>query len=145
MISSSWAANLVAEELDGIVERVTELLDAGWRKVLVITDHGWLLVPGATKDGFAGLPRREPVGAMRGDSWAIPKSRCRRSGWFWNPSAEAAIAPDITAFVAGCTTRTAGVVCKSAHPDAHHPTLERGRAGYSLGSRPWNGNDCVAA
>jgi hypothetical protein len=48
-------ANLVAEELDGIVERVTELLDAGWRTVRVVTDHGWLLVPG-------GLPKTDLPG-----------------------------------------------------------------------------------
>jgi hypothetical protein len=94
-------ANLVAEELDGIVERVTELLDAGWRKVRVVTDHGWLLVPG-------GLPKTDLPGYLVESRWARcaairgqSKVSVPKVGWFWNVSAEAAIAPDITAFVAG--------------------------------------------
>jgi hypothetical protein len=94
-------ANLVAEELDGIVERVTELLDAGWRTVRVVTDHGWLLVPG-------GLPKTDLPGYLVESRWARcaairgqSKVSVPKVGWFWNVLAEAAIAPDITAFVAG--------------------------------------------
>jgi hypothetical protein len=94
-------AGQVAEELDGIVERITELLDAGWRTVRVITDHGWLLVPG-------GLPKTELPGYLVESRWARcaairgeSKVSVPRVGWFWNTSAEAAIAPNITAFVAG--------------------------------------------
>ena len=94
-------AGQVAEELDGIVERITELLDAGWRTVRVITDHGWLLVPG-------GLPKTELPGYLVESRWARcaairgeSKVSVPKVGWFWNASAEAAIAPDITAFVAG--------------------------------------------
>jgi hypothetical protein len=94
-------AGQVAEELDGIVERITELLDAGWRSVRVVTDHGWLLVPG-------GLPKTDLPGYLVESRWsrcAAIKGQSKVSvpkvGWFWNASAEAAIAPDITAFVAG--------------------------------------------
>ena len=94
-------ANLVAEELDGIVERASELLDAGWRTVRVITDHGWLLVPG-------GLPKTDLPGYLVESRWARcaairgqSKVSVPKVGWFWNVSAEAAVAPDITAFVAG--------------------------------------------
>jgi len=94
-------ANLVVEELNGIVERVTELLDAGWRTVRVVTDHGWLLVPG-------GLPKTDLPGYLVESRWArcaVIRGQSRVSvpkvGWFWNTSAEAAIAPGITAFVAG--------------------------------------------
>lgn len=94
-------AGQVGEELDGIVERITELLDAGWRTVRVVTDHGWLLVPGGLpKTGLPGYlveSRWARCAAIRGQSKvSVPKV-----GWFWNASAEAAIAPDITAFVAG--------------------------------------------
>ncbi len=34
------------EEVDRIVGRIRELLDAGWQRVDVVTDHGWLLLPG---------------------------------------------------------------------------------------------------
>ena len=94
-------AGQVGEELDGIVERITELLDAGWRTVRVVTDHGWLLVPG-------GLPKTELPGYLVESRWARcgairgqSKVSVPKVGWFWNASAEAAIAPDITAFVAG--------------------------------------------
>ena len=94
-------ASQLAEELDGIVERVTELLGAGWRAVRVITDHGWLLVPG-------GLPKTELPGYLVESRWARcaairgeSKVSVPKVGWFWNAAAEVAIAPDITAFVAG--------------------------------------------
>ncbi len=94
-------AGQVVEELDGIVERIMELLDAGWRTVRVITDHGWLLVPG-------GLPKTELPGYLVETRWARcaairgeSKVSVPKVGWFWNAAAEAAIAPDITAFVAG--------------------------------------------
>ena len=94
-------AGQLAEELDGLVERITELLDAGWRTVRVVTDHGWLLVPG-------GLPKTELPGYLVESRWARcaairgqSKVSVPKVGWFWNASAEAAVAPDITAFVAG--------------------------------------------
>jgi len=36
--------------LDEIIDRVVELLEAGWHRVHIVTDHGWLLMPG-------GLPK----------------------------------------------------------------------------------------
>jgi hypothetical protein len=94
-------AGLVAEELDRILERIEELLEAGWLVVRVITDHGWLLVPG-------GLPKTELPGYLVESRWARcaairgqSKVSVPKVGWFWNSSAEAAVAPDITAFVGG--------------------------------------------
>jgi hypothetical protein len=102
-------AGQVAEELDGIVERVAELLDAGWRSVRVITDHGWLLVPG-------GLPKTDLPGYLVESRWARcaairgqSKVSVPKVGWFWNASAEAAIAPNITAFVAGMSYAHGGL------------------------------------
>jgi hypothetical protein len=102
-------AGQVAEELDGIVERVAELLDAGWRTVRVITDHGWLLVPG-------GLPKTDLPGYLVESRWARcaairgqSKVSVPKVGWFWNASAEAAIAPNITAFVAGMSYAHGGL------------------------------------
>ena len=102
-------AGQIAEELDGIVERIAELLDAGWRSVRVVTDHGWLLVPG-------GLPKTDLPGYLVESRWsrcAAIKGQSKVSvpkvGWFWNASAEAAIAPDITAFVAGMSYAHGGL------------------------------------
>jgi hypothetical protein len=94
-------ASLVWEELDGIVERIMELLAAGWRAIHVITDHGWLLVPG-------GIPKTELPGYLVESRWARcaairgqSKVSVPKVSWFWNVAAEAAIAPDITSFVGG--------------------------------------------
>jgi hypothetical protein len=102
-------AGQIAEELDGIVERITELLDAGWRSVRVVTDHGWLLLPG-------GLPKTDLPGYLVESRWsrcAAIKGQSKVSvpkvGWFWNTSAEAAIAPDITAFIAGMSYAHGGL------------------------------------
>ena len=94
-------AGQLTEELNGIVERIMQLLDAGWRSVRVVTDHGWLLMPG-------GLPKTELPGYLVETRWARcaaikgqSKVNVPKVGWFWNALAEAATAPDITAFVAG--------------------------------------------
>jgi len=71
-------ASMVTEELEGILERIAELLDAGWRTVRVVTDHGWILMPGGTaKNGFAGLSCREPLGALCSDPRAIEGLRAK--------------------------------------------------------------------
>jgi hypothetical protein len=96
-----FLAGHVNDELERLVERVVELLDAGWRSVRVVTDHGWLLTPG-------GLPKTELPGFLVASRW----SRCAaikgnskvtvpKVGWHWNPSAEVAVAPNVSAFVAG--------------------------------------------
>ncbi|MGD0615396.1 MAG: BREX-1 system phosphatase PglZ type B, partial [Verrucomicrobiota bacterium] len=73
----------------------------GWRVVRVVTDHGWLLVPG-------GLPKTDLPGYLVESRWARcaairgqSKVSVPRVGWFWNATAEAAVAPDITAFAGG--------------------------------------------
>jgi len=45
----AWRVDEVVREC---VDRLTALLEAGWKKVRVVTDHGWLLLPG-------GLPKSE--------------------------------------------------------------------------------------
>ena len=45
-------ARRIGEQLRALRERITGLLDAGWRQVRVVTDHGWLLMPG-------GLPKAD--------------------------------------------------------------------------------------
>ena len=42
----SKLASRITEHLELMIERIQELLEAGWKKVRVITDHGWLQVPG---------------------------------------------------------------------------------------------------
>lgn len=91
-------ARHLGEELDRHCERVTSLLDAGWRRVRIVTDHGWLLLPG-------GLPKADLPKHLTARRWA----RCavlsgdampdvQRHPWSWNPSESFAYAPGVACF-----------------------------------------------
>lgn len=84
-----------------LAERVSALLEAGWREVRVITDHGWLLVPG-------GLPKVELPEHLT----VVRKGRCARLKegarteqqtvpWSLDPRVPVAVAPGIAAYEAG--------------------------------------------
>lgn len=90
----------IAEELDGLVDRIRELLGAGWREVRVVTDHGWLLLPD-------GLPKVEMPHYLVESRW----TRCGalKPGakvdfltvpWYWNPEVAVVMAPGIGSFQA---------------------------------------------
>ena len=91
-------ARQVKDELDRLVRRVTELLDAGWRSVRIVTDHGWLLLPGGLP--MVTLPRHltesqwarcaVPAGDSRPDAPLYP--------WHWNESEHFASPPGIACF-----------------------------------------------
>jgi len=94
-------ASQLDDELDRLIERVVELIDAGWRSVRVVTDHGWLLVPD-------GLPRHDLPRYLVECKW----SRCAaikgqskvdvsKAVWHWNHAAEFALAPGVSCFSAG--------------------------------------------
>ena len=55
------------EEVERVVARIRELLDAGWQQVDVVTDHGWILLPG-------GMEKVELPAATT----EIKKGRCAR-------------------------------------------------------------------
>jgi len=91
-------ARRIAEELDGLVERIQGLINAGWREVRVVTDHGWLLLPG-------GFPKVEMPKYLAETRW----TRCGtlRPGskvelpivpWHWNPEVAVVVAPGIGSF-----------------------------------------------
>jgi hypothetical protein len=88
-------------ELERIGERITGLLEAGWRRIRVVTDHGWLLLPG-------GLPKVELAPYLVETKWA----RCARvkgqpdlnfpvAAWHWNADVRIASPPGIACFRAG--------------------------------------------
>jgi hypothetical protein len=89
------------EEVNRIVGRIRELLEAGWRRVEVLTDHGWVLLPGGLEK--VDLPAATTV---------VKKGRCARLKdgavvevptvpWFWDQHVRIAIAPGVTCFEAG--------------------------------------------
>ena len=88
-------------QLTQIVERLTELHDAGWRRFHIVTDHGWLLVPG-------GLPKSELSKFEAQTRWgrcAVLKDSSHGTpltfGWDWCKDVQIAFAPGISNFVAG--------------------------------------------
>jgi hypothetical protein len=103
---------LLDGEVRSLCERITGLLEAGWKQVVVVTDHGWLYLPG-------GLPKVELPYYLTKDE-RMKKGRTGRLAdgavapggtvpWFWDNDVRMAVAPGITAFVAGATYEHGGV------------------------------------
>ncbi len=88
-------------QLAQIVERLTELHEAGWARFRIVTDHGWLLVPG-------GLPKSELSKFEAETRWgrcAVLKDTSHGTpltfGWDWCKDVQIAFAPGISNFTAG--------------------------------------------
>jgi hypothetical protein len=91
-------AGRIDDQLELLVDRIEELLEAGWRQVRLVTDHGWLLVPG-------GLPATSLPKYLTESRW----SRCATiktgahvtvptAGWFWNPTEVFAFGAGVSCF-----------------------------------------------
>jgi len=94
-------ARRIGEEVRSLVDRIRQLVDAGWKEVRVATDHGWLLLPG-------GLPKVEMPKYLTETRWgrcAIVREGSHvdvpRVPWGWNPQVHVAMASGIGAFRAG--------------------------------------------
>ena len=81
-----------------IVERVGQLLDAGWKTVRIVTDHGWLLLPG-------GLPKVDLSASLIENKWgrcaalkAGAATEERLYPWYWNPAQSFALADGISCY-----------------------------------------------
>lgn len=89
------------QQLDAIQERISELIDAGWKRFRIVTDHGWLLMPG-------GLPKAELAKHQAETKWgrcAVLKSSAQSDGltfgWDWCKDVQIAYPPGIASFKAG--------------------------------------------
>jgi hypothetical protein len=89
------------EEVKAVVDRVRELLGAGWKEVRIITDHGWLWLPG-------GFPKAELPKHLTTSRWgrcAIVQPGALTSftqiPWFWGGEHAVVMAPGISTFKAG--------------------------------------------
>ena len=96
-------------QLDQVVERVQELVDAGWKRVRIVTDHGWLLMPG-------GLPKSELAKHQTETRWgrcAVLKGSAYGTsltfGWDWCKDVQVAYAPGVSSFVAGAEYAHGGI------------------------------------
>lgn len=88
----------IETELKRIEDRVSSLLNSGWRRVHVVTDHGWLLLPG-------GLPKIDLPGYLVETKWARcavvkgqPDIPVPVSIWYWNSAVRIASPPGIGSF-----------------------------------------------
>ena len=89
------------QEIHLLTERVTTLLQHGWRQVQIVTDHGWLLLPG-------GLPKIElpkHLTHLRKGRGAVMKDGAMTDqqtiGWFWDSEVRIAVAYGIGCYEEG--------------------------------------------
>ena len=91
----------IDEEVKVVVQRVRELLNAGWKEVRIVTDHGWLWLPG----GFpkADLPKHLTISRWGRCAIAQPGAQTpfRQVSWFWGGEHAVLMAPGISTFKAG--------------------------------------------
>jgi hypothetical protein len=84
-----------------VVERVEELLAAGWRKIRIVTDHGWMLTP----TPMAKIELAKHLTETRWSRCAVIKdsvdSGYQQVGWYWNSAVSIAMAPGACSFKAG--------------------------------------------
>ena len=97
----SKLASRIAEQLELLIERIQELLKAGWKQVRVITDHGWLLVPG-------GLPAVKLPKYLTECRWARcaaikegSKINFPMAIWHWNSHEQFAYGHGVSCFSNG--------------------------------------------
>ncbi len=87
--------------LDEIVERVEELVAAGWRKIRIVTDHGWMLTP----EPMTRVDLPKHLTETRWGRCAVIKdsvaSGYQQVGWYWNNQVSIAMAPGASCFKAG--------------------------------------------
>lgn len=87
--------------LDEIIERIEELVAAGWRKVRIVTDHGWMLTP----EPMAKVELPKHLTETRWGRCAVIKdsvnSGYQHVGWYWNNQVSIAMAPGVSCFKAG--------------------------------------------
>ena len=132
-------------EIDRIADRVTELLNAGWKRVRVVTDHGWLLLPD-------GLPKVELPAYLTATKWArcaVIKGEADPAvvsyGWHWNPDVRIVSPPGVASFFAGETYTHGGVSLQECVvPEI---VVERGVeiVSASIQSIQWRGLRCRVA
>jgi hypothetical protein len=103
-VGHSWGWKL-AKQVDNLlqenVERISDLLSAGWKVVHVVTDHGWLLMPG-------GLPKIDLPAVLVENKWgryAVIKpgavAAVHLYPWFWNPYVRFTLAEGICCYRQG--------------------------------------------
>ena len=136
-------ARHVRDQLRDLLQRIEELIAAGWKRIRVVTDHGWLLMPG-------GLPKTAGVGSGLADTrWgrcAVLKSTTKSDlpslPWRWNPQVQITYAPDITAFRAGLEYSHGGLSLQECYTPVLDVEREKSSAVARLSDVRWVGLRC---
>jgi hypothetical protein len=96
-------------QLNLVVERISELREAGWKRIRIVTDHGWLLMPG-------GLPKSELAKHQVETRWgrcAVLKESAYGTpltfGWDWCHDVQVTYAPGVSCFIAGVEYAHGGI------------------------------------
>jgi hypothetical protein len=96
-------------QLNLVVERISELREAGWKRIRIVTDHGWLLIPG-------GLPKSELAKHQVETRWgrcAVLKESAYGTpltfGWDWCHDVQVTYAPGVSCFIAGVEYAHGGI------------------------------------
>lgn len=94
-------AKQIDRQVEVILERIKELIEAGWHTVEIITDHGWLLSP-------LGLEKEELPAHLTHSKWgrsALPSAGARHQlqsiPWTWDASQEVVIPSGAKSFRKG--------------------------------------------
>jgi hypothetical protein len=91
----------IEEELDRVMERVLQLIAAGWSEIRIVTDHGWLLCP----DGLPVMDEKKYIAETKwGRCMAIGESNKAHGiglQWSWKNGVQIDIAPGATVFYKG--------------------------------------------
>nr|WP_294866201.1 BREX-1 system phosphatase PglZ type B [uncultured Pseudogulbenkiania sp.] len=133
-------------QLSQVVERVSELRDAGWKRIRIVTDHGWLLMPG-------GLPKSELLKHQAETRWgrcAVLKDSAHGTpltfGWDWCKDVQVAYAPGVSSFIAGAEYAHGGISLQ----ECLVPVLQLNCAGavgadatVTIQSVTWKGLRCL--
>lgn len=136
-------ARHVAAEVRALAERVTSLLEHGWRRVIVVTDHGWLMLP-------YGLPKvdlPQHLTLTRKGRCAVLKEGAATGQqtvpWYWDPHVRIAIAPDLHCYEAGKEYEHGGISpqeCVTAVITVRQAT--GAAVAVSIGDVIWRGLRC---
>ena len=130
----------IAEELNGVVERLEALFEVGWKTVRIVTDHGWLWMPG-------GLPKAELPKHLTVSKWG----RCARPdpkashklpqvSWFWANEHPIVLAPGVHVFQKGTEYTHGGLTLQEALTLSLSITkIESAEEKVSIKSMKWSG------
>jgi hypothetical protein len=135
----------MGNQLAQVVDRITELNEAGWMRFRVVTDHGWLLVPGALPktelSKFEAATRWGRCAVLKDSSHGTPLT----FGWDWCQDVQIAYAPGIASFIAGAEYAHGGLTLQ----ECLVPILELVAASAStaavkadIGKVAWSGLRC---